>query len=87
MASLALIVGLIFLTVILSGPMVFLLSKYKILPRFIIQILSVGVIFLGLWWMFIVVTPIRFLGLFTAYLGCISFRGKHSVQRNSSTDN
>jgi len=69
MASLALIVGLIFLVVLLSGPTIFLISKYGLLPKTIIQILAIVTICLGLWWTTIVVTPIRLLGLLTAYLG------------------
>lgn len=69
MASLALIVGLIFLVVLLSGPTIFFISKYHLLPRIIVQILAIATICLGLWWTTIVVTPIRLLGLLTAYLG------------------
>jgi hypothetical protein len=69
MASLALIVGIIFLIVVLSGPILYIIAKINILPYFIIDILAVIVLGLGLWWAFIIPTFIRFLGLLTALLG------------------
>jgi hypothetical protein len=78
MASLAIIVGLIFLTVILSGPTVYLLSKIKILPRIIIQFLSILIFALGLWWIMIVVTPIRWLGLIPIYFGWLANKNSRS---------
>lgn len=78
MASLALIVGLIFLVVLLSGPTIFIISKYRLLPRIIVQILAIIIIGLGLWWTTIVVTPIRLLGLLTAYLGWRAIKNSRS---------
>lgn len=69
MASLALLVSLIFLTVIFSGPIVFILSKYSVLPKTIIQLLSLLTIILGLWWFTITIMPVNFMGLLTAYFG------------------
>jgi len=67
-ASLAIIVAIIFLIVLLSGPAIYLIAKLNILPQFIIDILSVIIIFIGLWWIVIIPTFIRFIGLLTALL-------------------
>lgn len=78
MASLAVIVGLIFLIVFLSGPTIFLISKYHLLPRIIVKILAIFTICLGLWWTTIVVTPIRLIGLLTAYFGWRAIKNSRS---------
>jgi hypothetical protein len=69
MASLALVVAIIFLVVILSGPLLYLIAKINIVPYIIIDILGILVIGLGLWWTFTIPTFIRFLGLLTVLLG------------------
>lgn len=79
MASLAIIVGIIFLVVLLSGPIIYLISKYHLLPKIIIQILAIITICVGLWWTAIIVTPIRFLGLFTSYLAWKAIKTQEEV--------
>lgn len=69
MASLAIIVCVIFLVVLLSGPIVFILSKFTLFPKTIIQLLSMITIIVGLWWFMIMVTPVRFIGILSAYFG------------------
>lgn len=76
MASLALIVAFIFLGMIFFGPLVLLLNKINILPRIIIQLLSIICIVYGLWWILILVTPIRWLGLFPIYCGWLAIKTK-----------
>lgn len=69
MASLALIVGLIFLTVLLSGPLVLIISYCKFIPTIIVEIFSLLVILLGLWWIFTLTTSIGFIGLIPIVCG------------------
>jgi hypothetical protein len=76
MASLAVIVGLLFLTVLISGPLCFILSKIKIIPNLIINILSILVILIGVWWFCLPIGPIRYVGILTALLGYYSIRSK-----------
>jgi hypothetical protein len=76
MASLAIIVSIIFLFMILIGPSVLLLDKLKILPKIIIQFLSVICTVCGLWWIFTLVTPIRWLGLFPIYCAYLATKPK-----------
>jgi len=76
MASLAIIVGLLFLTVLISGPLCFILSKIKIIPNLIINILSILVILIGVWWFCLPIGPIRYVGILTALLGYYSIRSK-----------
>jgi hypothetical protein len=64
MASLALLVALIFLIVIFSGPFLYCLSFVSIVPNWIVWFLSVPVILVGIWWISVVPTfPVNFLGL------------------------
>lgn len=79
MASLALIVAILFLFVLISGPLVYILSKFKFIPRILIIIISIPIILFGLWWTFIVPTPIRFIGLFSAYLAWLSIQNSRNV--------
>lgn len=77
MASLALLVSLIFLSIVLLGPATFLLSKSKFIPSFIIWIMGLFSIVLGIWWFLILpLNIIGFLGLFTAYLGWLAIQSK-----------
>jgi hypothetical protein len=75
-ASLAIIVSIIFLTMMLFGPLVLLLSKINILPTIIIQLLSVVCILYGFWWIITLVTPIRWLGLLPIYCAYLATKPK-----------
>lgn len=74
MASLALIAGLIFLLVLVSGPLVFLLSKTSFVPKWITNILAVLTIFIGVWWFLLPISIVRYIGIITALLGFYSLR-------------
>jgi hypothetical protein len=77
MASLALLVSLIFLSVILLGPATFLLSKSRFIPSFIIWIMGVLCIVVGIWWFLILpFTIIGLFGLLTTYLGWLAIQSK-----------
>lgn len=72
MASLALLVALMFLFVVLLGPATWLLSKSRFIPRFIIYIMGFLSIVIGIYWCFLPVNLLRFFGLLTAYLGWVA---------------
>jgi hypothetical protein len=77
MASLAIIVSLVFIVVALSGPTTYLLSKFNFIPQFIIWIMGLFCITIGIWWFFVLpVNIVRFIGLLTAYLGWLAIRSK-----------
>lgn len=76
MASLALIVALMFLVVLLSGPLCFAISKIPFVPNWIKIILGFLTIFIGAWWFLLPIGPIRFIGILTALLGFYSIRTK-----------
>jgi hypothetical protein len=77
MTSLALLVSLIFLSIVLLGPATFLLSKSRFIPSFIIWIMGLFCIVLGIWWFFIFsLNIIGFFGLLTAYLGWLAIESK-----------
>jgi hypothetical protein len=76
-ASLAIIVSLIFLVVLLLGPTTYLLSRFNFVPQFIIWIMGIFCIVIGIWWFFVLpVNIIRFIGLLTAYLGWLAISSK-----------
>jgi hypothetical protein len=65
MASLALLVALIFLTVLTSGPFLYCLSFISIVPNWLIWFLCVPVTLIGIWWLSVVPTfPVNFIGIF-----------------------
>lgn len=74
MASLALMAGLIFLVVLISGPLVFILSKLSFVPKWITNILGILTIFIGAWWFLLPISVVRYVGLITALLGFCSLK-------------
>ena len=78
MASLALLVAIIFLGMILVGPLLLLINKLNIFPKIIIQLLSVVCAIYGLWWTLTLVTPIRWLGLLPIYCAYIATKSKEA---------
>lgn len=72
MASLALVASLVILTVLLIGPLSYLIAKIGS-PKFIIYIFSMLSIVAGLWFMSIGL-PIWYIGLFPIYCGYISIK-------------
>lgn len=76
MASLALLVALMFLFVVLLGPATWLLSKSRFIPRFVIYIMGFLSIVIGIYWCFLPVNLLRFFGLLTAYLGWVAIQSK-----------
>jgi hypothetical protein len=78
MASLALLVTLMLLTVVFLGPATYLLSKCIYIPNTIIWILGLLSIGIGLYWFFLPVNFLRFFGLLTAYLGWLAIQSKET---------
>jgi hypothetical protein len=78
MASLALLVTIIFLGMLLFGPLLLLLNKLNIFPKIIIQFLSIICAIYGLWWIITLVTPIRWLGLFPIYCAYLAIKSKEA---------
>lgn len=69
MASLALMVAILFLITILCGPLAYLLSKIHFIPKYIVYIVGFFAILIGIWWTMVVPTFIRYIGCLTALLG------------------
>lgn len=78
MASLALLVTILFFATILSGPLAFFLSKINIIPKIIVYIIAIFSIILGLWWVIVVPTFIRYLGLLSVLLGYAAINNSSS---------
>lgn len=76
MASLALVVALMFTFVVLLGPSTWLLSKSRFIPRFIVWFMGLLSIFIGMYWFFLPVNVLKFFGLLTAYLGWVAIDSK-----------
>jgi len=72
MASLALLVTIIFLITILIGPITYLLSKIGF-PSILIYLLSIINIIIGINFC-LIATPVWYLGLLPIYCGYISIR-------------
>jgi len=78
MASLALLVAIIFLGMILVGPLLLLINKLNIFPKIIIQLLSIICAVYGLWWICTLITPIRWLGLLPIYCAYLATKSKEA---------
>ena len=69
MASLAILVSLIFIFVIIIGPLSYLLSLFDWMPRFIVWLLGLSCIFIGVWWFLLPIPAIRYYGLVDIFIG------------------
>lgn len=69
MASLALIVTLIFLSLIIIGPFSYIISCFEWVPKIIKYLLSLFCIGVGLWALFIPVPLFRVLGFVDMVIG------------------
>jgi hypothetical protein len=73
MTSLAIIVSIIFLFVLLIGPITYILALIKPTPTPIIILLSIISIITGIYWLTIP-TPVQFLGLLPITLGILAIK-------------
>jgi hypothetical protein len=73
MTSLAIIVSIIFLFVLLIGPITYILALIKPTPKPIIILLSTISIITGIYWITIP-TPVQFLGLLPITLGILAIK-------------
>ena len=69
MASLALLVTIIFLSVILVGPISYALSLFSWMPKIVLWTMGACCIFIGAWACFIPVFLIRIFGLIDIAIG------------------
>lgn len=69
MFSLALIVGLIFIAVLVVGPLCYLLSSFAWMPKSIVYILGICTILIGLWWFMLPISVVRYVGLIDILFG------------------
>lgn len=80
MAGLALIVSLIFISLIIIGPASYFLSLVNCIPQFIKYLLSLLCIAVGLWALFVPVPLFRILGLINFSIGLkIAFARKEKT--------
>lgn len=69
MASLALIVSLIFLSLIIIGPLSYIISSFDWVPKILKYLLAIICIVVGLWAIFIPVPLFKVLGLVNFSIG------------------
>ena len=88
MASLALIVSLIFLAVLLIGPLSILVSHIRFIPNFIAYLFGILSIVVGMWWFLLPTTGIRYLGIIPVFCGyyVINHRKTKNSQSNLTNE-
>ena len=69
MASLALVVSLIFLSLILIGPITYIIAQFEWIPTLIKYLLGIACAGIGLWAIFIPVPLFRILGIINFSIG------------------
>ena len=69
MASLALVVSVLFLITILIGPVTYFLFVCNVAPKFIVFLLALFSIIIGLWWFLLPIPAIRYYGLIDIFIG------------------
>lgn len=82
MASLALLASLVVISVILSGPICWILSRIYIIPNFIIYLLGILTMFIGVWFFLLPIAGIRWLGLVSAGLGWLAINKRRESINN-----
>jgi hypothetical protein len=82
MASLALVVSLLFLLVLLIGPTVYILSLFHWMPNVLIYLLGIMCVLIGIWWVSLPLPMIRYYGLVDIIIGykVIANRRKNATQ-------
>lgn len=76
MASLALAASLVFLCVLIIGPISYSISRFDWFPKSLSWILGLCCILIGLWWFMLPISVARFMGLLTVWFGYLTIRGK-----------
>ena len=76
MASLAVLVSLIVLSILLIGPVGYLLCSFKWMPDWLVWIISALSISLGIWFFLLPIPAIRCIGLIPVLCGALSIRNK-----------
>ena len=84
MASLALMVAIIFLGVLLIGPIGVGISHIKFIPNFIAYLFAILSILVGMWWFLLPTTGIRYLGIIPVFCGYYIIN--HRKTKNSQTN-
>jgi hypothetical protein len=69
MASLAILVSILFLIVILIGPMCYILTSFEWMPKWIVWTFGLISIIIGGWWLCLPLPIVRFIGLLPIFLG------------------
>jgi hypothetical protein len=76
MASLAILVFLLFLIVILVGPICYLLCSFKWMPKWMVWIFCLMSGIVGAWWLLLPIGVMRFLGFMPLYFAYIVLNKK-----------
>ena len=69
MASLALVVTLMFLGILFVGPIIYVVCLLPFLPKLLKQLLAIISIGLGIYWLFLPVSVMRLIGLLPVFCG------------------
>lgn len=76
MISLALLVSIIVLIVLISGPICFVMSGYDIIPTWFVVIVSSLTMLIGLWFFCLSIPAIRYIGVVSILLGGLSINNR-----------
>lgn len=74
MASLALVASLVFLFILLIGPITFILAKFKWFPKWMLFILASICFFSGIWFVLLPISVARFVGLIPIVVGIDTYK-------------
>jgi len=69
MEGLALIAAVLFLSVLISGPIAYVAALIQFIPQLIVSTLAIFAIFVGFYWAFLPIGPMRFVGAWPIYCG------------------
>lgn len=85
MASLALMVGLIFLGILLIGPISVGISHLQFVPNAIAYLFAMFSIIAGMWWFLLPTSAVRYLGIIPVFCGyyVINHRKTKNQKRSS----
>jgi hypothetical protein len=76
MASLALVVSLIFLISLASGPLGYLLCRFTWMPPVFKWLVGILNILIGIWWLLLPISIIKYIGLSNLCFGILILKNK-----------
>jgi hypothetical protein len=79
MASLAILVTLMFLTTLFIGPICYIICSFKWMPKWIVILFSLMTAIVGFWWIMLPINLMRLLAIIPLYCAYLSLKNRKII--------